>query len=355
MIAPESLIRPDILAMQAYPVPDASGYIKLDAMENPFELPAPLKAELSERLQAVLLNRYPQPAYHALKASIGARLGVPEGFPLLLGNGSDELIHLILQSCARDGAAALAPLPGFVMYAMSSQFNRVRFTGVPLTDTFALDMPAMRAAIARERPAVTFIAYPNNPTGNLWPDDEIEEIIRSAPGLVVIDEAYHPFACKSWMTRLPEFDNLIVMRTLSKLGLAGIRLGYMAGAAHWIEQFEKVRPPYNVNVLTEVAALFMLDHLDVLDAQAAQLRQMRDALFAALQALPGVTPFPSAANFILTRVPDATAWMAGLKSAGLLVKNVSGMHPTLANCLRLTVGTADENAQLLAALKELAT
>jgi histidinol-phosphate aminotransferase len=157
------------------------------------------------------------------------------------------------------------------------------------------------------------------------------------------------------MARLPEFDNLIVMRTLSKLGLAGIRLGYMAGAAHWIEQFEKVRPPYNVNVLTEAAALFMLDHLDVLDAQAAQLRQMRDVLFAALQAVPGVTPFPSAANFILTRVPDATAWMAGLKSAGLLVKNVSGVHPTLANCLRLTVGTADENAQLLAALKGLAT
>jgi histidinol-phosphate aminotransferase len=248
----------------------------------------------------------------------------------------------------------MAPLPGFVMYEMSARLNGVRFVGVPLAANFSLNLPAMLMAIAEHKPAVIFIAYPNNPTGNLWSDSDIEQIVRAAPGLVVIDEAYHPFAQQSWMSRLAQFDKVLVMRTLSKLGLAGIRLGYMAGSARWIEQFEKVRPPYNVNVLTEAAALFMLEHLDVLDAQAAQLRSERTRLFDALKQLKGVTPHPSAANFILTRVPDAAGWMAGLKARGILIKNVSGMHPLLSGCLRLTVGTPQENDRLMAALAELA-
>jgi histidinol-phosphate aminotransferase len=350
-----SPVRTDVQAMHAYAVPDASNFIKLDAMENPFDLPAPLKAELAQRLQSVLLNRYPQPAYAQLKARLVQTQQIPPSMPVMLGNGSDELIHLMVQACAKDGAAVLAPAPGFVMYAMSAQFNRVQYVGVPLTADFSLDMPAMRTAIAQHQPAIMFIAYPNNPTGNVWDDAQIEEILRSAPGLVVIDEAYFPFAQKTWMQRLPEFGNLIVMRTLSKLGLAGIRLGYMAGAPQWLEQFEKVRPPYNVNVLTETAALFVLDHLDVLDAQAAQLRAERTRLFAALQALPAVQPFESAANFILARVPDAPAWMAALKAHNILVKNVSAMHTTLSHCLRLTVGSPAENTALINALKQIAS
>jgi histidinol-phosphate aminotransferase len=352
---PSDIIRADITAMHAYAVPDASGFIKLDAMENPFDLPAPLKHELALRLQAVLLNRYPQPAYVALKNKLRQTQQVPEGCELMLGNGSDELIHLMLQACAKDGAASVAPAPGFVMYAMSAQFNRIKYVGVPLREDFALDMPAMRAAIAQEKPAIVWIAYPNNPTGNLWSDDDIAEIIRIAPGLVVIDEAYVPFAQKTWMGKLPAHRNLIVLRTLSKLGLAGIRLGYMAGHAEWINEFEKVRPPYNVSVLTEAAALFMLDHLDVLDAQAALLRSERARLFAALKTLPGVTPYPSDANFILTRVPDAAAWMNGLKARGVLVKNLSAAHTLTHNCLRLSVGAPEENTALIAALKELAS
>jgi histidinol-phosphate aminotransferase len=354
MTTPQDLIRADVLAMSAYPVPDASGFIKLDAMENPFDLPTPLKTQLAQRLTDVLLNRYPVPSYRAVKEQLAARLGVPEGCPVMLGNGSDELIHLVLQACAKPGAVALAPLPGFVMYEMSARLNGVKFVGVPLAANFSLNLPAMLMAIAEHKPAVIFIAYPNNPTGNLWSDSDIEQIVRAAPGLVVIDEAYHPFAQQSWMNRLAQFDKVLVMRTLSKLGLAGIRLGYMAGSARWIEQFEKVRPPYNVNVLTEAAALFMLEHLEVLDAQAAQLRSERTRLFDALRQMKGVTPHPSAANFILTRVPDAAGWMAGLKARGILIKNVSGMHPLLSGCLRLTVGTPQENDRLIAALTELA-
>jgi histidinol-phosphate aminotransferase len=350
-----NVIRADIAAMHAYAVPDASGFLKLDAMENPFDLPALLKAELTARLQAVLLNRYPVPSYAQLRARLAQTQNIPAGMPVMLGNGSDELIHLMIQACATEGAAVLAPAPGFVMYAMSAQFNRVQYVGVPLAADFSLDMPAMRAAIAQHQPAIIFIAYPNNPTGNLWDDAQIEELIRAAPGVVVIDEAYFPFAQKTWMQRLPEYENLIVLRTLSKLGLAGIRLGYMAGGARWIDEFEKVRPPYNVNVLTEAAALFVLDHLDVLDAQAAQLRAERTRLHAALASIKGVTPFESAANFILARVPDAAAWMAALKTHKILVKNVSGMHTTLTHCLRLTVGSPAENTALISALKQIAS
>lgn len=353
MLSP--LIRTDIQSMHAYAVPDASGFLKLDAMENPFDLPAPLKVELAQRLQAVLLNRYPVPSYAQLKAQLVQTQAIPAGMVVMLGNGSDELIHLMIQACATEHATVLAPAPGFVMVGMSAQFNRVQYVPVALKADFSLDMPAMRAAIQEHKPALIFIAYPNNPTGNVWDDVQIEEIIRSAPGLVVLDEAYFPFAQKTWMHRLPAFDNLIVMRTLSKLGLAGIRLGYMAGSPRWLNEFEKVRPPYNVNVLTETAALFVLEHLEVLDAQAAQLRAERKRLFTALQALPGVAPFPSAANFILTRVPDATAWMSTLKARKILVKNVSGMHATLAQCLRLTVGSPAENTVLINALQQIAS
>jgi histidinol-phosphate aminotransferase len=197
-----------------------------------------------------------------------------------------------------------------------------------------------------------YLAYPNNPTGTLYDDADIERVIAAASkSLVVIDEAYQPFAQQSWLPRAADFDNVVVMRTMSKLGLAGIRLGYLAGKASWTTEFDKVRPPYNVNVLTQAAAHFMLDHLDVLDAQAAELRTERTHLEDAIKALPGATVFPSAGNFLLVRVPDAAVVFETLLTSRVLVKNVSKMHPLLANCVRLTVGSAEENAQMIAALK----
>jgi histidinol-phosphate aminotransferase len=228
--------------------------------------------------------------------------------------------------------------------------------GVPLAADFSLDIDAMLQAIATHRPAVTYLAYPNNPTGALFDAQAMEAIIRAVgnDGLVIVDEAYQPFAQASFMPRLAEFDNLIVMRTVSKLGLAGIRLGYMAGSAALLTQFDKVRPPYNINVLTQAAAEFLLDHTDILDAQAARLRAERGRLAQALAALPGVTPFASDANFILLRIAtphaDANAVFANLLARKVLVKNVGKMHALLHDCLRITVSTPAENAQLLAAL-----
>jgi len=352
----ERIIRDDVRAMGAYHVPDAHGLVKLDAMENPYRLPEALRAELSARLGEVALNRYPVPSSEALREKLKAVMQVPAGMDVLLGNGSDEIINLLALAAAKPGAKVLAPVPGFVMYAMSAQFAGLGFVGVPLRADFTLDRDAMLAALAEHQPAIVYLAYPNNPTGNLFDAADMEAIVRAADGevcqsLVVVDEAYQPFAQQSWMPRLADFGNLLVMRTVSKLGLAGIRLGYVAGAPEWLSQLDKVRPPYNVNVLTEAAALFALEHVSVLDEQAAQLRSERANLVAALAGLPGVTVFPSAANFLLLRVPDSAQIFDRVLARGVLIKNVGKMHPLLANCLRVTVSTPEENAQFLAAFK----
>lgn len=353
----DNIIRPDVRALAAYHVPDSSGLVKLDAMENPYLLPQELREQLGRHLAEVALNRYPVPSYRALKAEICAQFGVPAGFDVVLGNGSDELIAIISLACAKPGAKVLAPMPGFVMYAMSAQFAGLEFVGVPLNPDFTLDLAAMLAAIAEHKPAIVYLAYPNNPTGTLYDANDFEQIIRAVgdSGIVVSDEAYQPFAPSSWMPRLVEFDNLVVMRTVSKLGLAGIRLGYMAASQALLQEFDKVRPPYNVNVLSEAAALFMLQHADVLEAQAQCLRDERTRLASALAALPEIVVFPSAANFLLIRVQsghiNAQNVFDKLLERKVLIKNVGKMHPLLKNCLRVTVGTPDENRQFLDALK----
>ena len=353
----ENVIRPDIRALASYHVADASGFVKLDAMENPYTLPEALRAELGRRLADVALNRYPVPSYAELKRKIVEKLGVPPGYRLALGNGSDELISILSIACATPGAKVLAPVPGFVMYAMSAKLAGMEFVGVPLRVDLSLDREAMLAAIAEHRPVITYLAYPNNPTGNLYDAADMVAIIEAVgdTGIVVVDEAYQPFAQASFMPRLPEFPNLVVMRTVSKLGLAGIRLGYMSASADLLAQFDKVRPPYNVNVLTQAAAEFLLDHVQVLDEQAVRLRAERASLTAELNALPGVSVFPSDANFLLVKVeapnPDVDVINAAMLERRVLIKNVGKMHPLLQNCLRVTVSTPEENRMFLDAFK----
>ncbi len=348
-------LRPDVQAMHAYAVQDCTGMVKLDAMENPYQLPLALQAELGQRLGALAVNRYPGARIDDLRAALARHVALPSGCALLLGNGSDELISLLALACAMPGASVLAPVPGFVMYAMSAQLQGLAFHGVPLTPDFELDEAAMLAAIEQHRPAITYLAYPNNPSANLWDDAVIERIILAVGeqgGLVVMDEAYQPFASKSYIDRMDRHGHVLLMRTLSKFGLAGVRLGYLMGPQALIEQLDKVRPPYNVSVLNCECALFALEHEAVFAAQALAIREQRAMLFEALADLPGVRAYPSDANMILLRVPDAQRSFNGLRQRKVLVKNVSSLHPLLANCLRLTVGTADENRLMLAALQE---
>lgn len=343
--------------MSGYHVPDASGFVKLDAMENPYRLPENLRTELGQRLAQAELNRYPF-SYAPMKAKICEKLDVPAGFDVVLGNGSDELISLVSVACAKPGAKVLAPLPAFVMYSIYARLAGLEFVGVPLKPDFTLDRDAMLAAIREHKPAITYLAYPNNPTGNLYDADTMVEIIKAVgnTGVVIVDEAYQPFAQASFMPRLKEFNNLVVMRTVSKLGLAGIRLGYMAADAALLAEFDKVRPPYNVNVLTLVTAEFVLDHLAVLDEQAALLRSERAKLSAALASLPGVEVFPSAANFLLIRIQgrglNADTVFSRLLERKILIKNAGKMHALLKDCLRVNVSTPQENTLFLEALRD---
>ncbi len=356
---PLRFIRQDIQSMAAYAVQDAAGMIKLDAMENPFALPLELQQALGERLGAVAINRYPGARIDDLKRALAAYIDLPPGHSLMLGNGSDELIALLTMACDAPGASVLAPVPGFVMYALSAQWQGLAFHGVPLTARFELDEAAMLAAMREHQPAITHIAYPNNPTANLWDANAIRRLIAEAAqygGLVVVDEAYQPFSSRSWLDEIrahPRANaNVLLMRTLSKFGLAGVRLGYLLGPTALVEQVDKLRPPYNVSVLNAECALFALEHADVFAAQALVIREQRQLLVQALGQMPRVEAFASEANMVLVRVPDAHACFDALKARGILVKNVSKMHPLLSQCIRLTVGTPAETAQLIRALSD---
>ncbi len=346
-------VRPGVQQLSAYHVPDASGLLKLDAMENPYTWPAKLKSDWLKRLQSVDVNRYPDPHAKRLMQQLRDTLDLPADIALLPGNGSDEIIQIIAMALGGAGRSILSVEPSFVMYRMIATFCGMDYKGVPLKAAdFSLDMPALLQAIDETKPAVVFLAYPNNPTGNLFDEQDVLRIIESAPGLVVLDEAYSAFSKHSFRKYLGQYDNLLLMGTLSKMGLAGLRFGFLCGPAAWLEQLDKVRLPYNINVLTQVSTEFALQHLDVFDTQTSAIRKQREIVFTVLDAMDGVQAFPSQANFILIRVREgqADSVFERLKQAGLLVKKLHGSHPMLQDCLRLTVGTAEQNIQLLAAL-----
>lgn len=347
-------IRPEVLATTAYHVPDAAGLIKLDAMENPYPWPEDIKQGWLEYLAGAEINRYPSPGAADLKAKLKREFAIPDSIDLLLGNGSDEIIQIIVQAISAEDTVFLAPEPSFSMYEVIAESARARFKGVPLRRDFSLNREAMLQALRDFEPAVVFLACPNNPTANLFAEQAITEIIEQAPGLVVVDEAYHIFAEQTFLTRIEEFDNLLIMRTMSKLGLAGLRLGFLAGPGQWISEFDKLRLPYNINLLTQMSTAFILDHTEILYEQAAKIRHGRDMLYNELQSMNDLTVWPSSTNFLLFRTEntDSSQVFENLKKEGVLIKNLKNSHPLLQNCLRVTVGTERENRAFLAALKK---
>jgi len=340
------MIRSDIKTLAAYHVQDASGLIKLDAMENPFTLPDDVQRILGERLAAAPINRYPDADMLALREKIAAHEGVRPD-QILIGNGSDEIIQMLIM--AVEPGSCAAPDPTFVMYEMISRWFKRPFTPVPLNDDFSLDADRFLQIASREKARLAFLACPNNPTGNLWPEETILRIRDNFSGLLVIDEAYAPFSERNH-THLAS-SHVLILKTFSKLGWAGLRLGYLIGDTSLIEQLNKVRLPYNINMLTQVAADVLFDHYDVFDQQAATIRQERARMATALAAIGGIEVFPSQANFITLRVQDADAVFEQLLARKILIKKLGG-SPLLHNCLRITIGTAEENKQLLQALKE---
>lgn len=347
-------VRPEIRALSAYKVADASGLIKLDAMENPYSLPVTLREALAQRLAGVSVNRYPDPEATQLNQALRQLWRVPADTAMIFGNGSDELIQLLAMVLGGPGRTIMGLEPGFVMYRMIATFTQSAYVGVDLAQDFSIDLSATLAAIDAHQPAVFFVACPNNPTGNLFDTAALAQIVEAVPGYVVIDEAYTAFTDADHLDWIQRYDNVLVMRTLSKVGLAGLRLGMLLGRPDIMDEINKVRLPYNINVLTQEAARFAVEHFDVLAGQTQRIRASRAQMADSLSTLPGVTVFESEANFILVRVPDAKGWFEGLKARGILVKCLNGAHPLLANTLRLTVGTETENESLINALRELA-
>ena len=352
-ITPENLLRAELANMQAYQVPDATGLIKLDAMENPYIFPQALQQQWLEELRSVELNRYPSPQASELKKVFQQAFSLSSKLELMFGNGSDELIQLLIMAVAKPGASILTVTPSFSMYKLIAEYVGVNVVEVPLQqDSFSLQMDVLLAEIQTHKPAVVFLACPNNPTGTLWPQDQIEEIIKQATGLVVIDEAYSPFAAYSMMPLVEKYPHALMMRTVSKMGLAGLRLGWMLGDAQWMGELDKMRLPYNINALTQASARFSLQNISVFSEQAKQICQQREKLSKAMRAMPKLQVFPSEANFILFKVLSGTASevFESLLSNKIIIKNVSN-NDLLENCLRVTVGTEEENQAFLRALE----
>ncbi len=347
-------IKPELLAARAYHVPDGDGLIKLDAMENPYSLPGELREKILQVISDTEINRYPDPDARLLKQSLRMAMNIPDSMEIILGNGSDELIQIIALAVAHSGKKILTPEPGFMMYKIVADTVGAEYVGVDLNhDDFSLDRETMLSAIRKYQPAVVFLAYPNNPTGNLFDADTINQIIHTAPGLVIVDEAYSAFSEKTYMPQLGEFDNLLVMRTLSKSGLAGLRLGVLAGPAIWLNQLNKLRLPYNINTLSQKLAELVLSHYEILQQQAEIICINRGKLFEKLQMIESIHARQSAANFILFKSTNKSAdeIYSGLIKRGILIKNISASYPELKDYLRVTVGTEDENNTFITALE----
>ncbi|MGZ0018782.1 histidinol-phosphate transaminase [Nitrosomonas sp. wSCUT-2] len=352
-VHPELIFRPEILAISAYHVPPATGMIKLDAMENPYPLPLALREEIASLMEQAPINRYPDASAASLKSSLRRALAIPDDMSILLGNGSDEIIQIIAMAAAKPSAVLMSVEPAFVMFRMIATFTNIRYVGVPLKQDFSLDLDLMLSAIAKHKPAVIFLAYPNNPTGNLFDPEAIKQIIAATPGIVVVDEAYQAFADNSFIDELSEYPNLLLMRTLSKSGLAGLRLGLLIGRPEWLEQLEKLRLPYNIGIMTQLIAEKVLQHTAILSEQAEAIKSERAKMNAFFATMKNVEAYPSKANFILFRVNKAGQIFQALKQRKILIKNLDGTHPLLENCLRVTIGTPEENSQFCMALQSL--
>lgn len=355
------LVTRGIRPLVAYHVPRPDGIrAKLDANELPNSLPHDVAEALGRELAQVALNRYPEADPVELRALIAADLGVAPG-QLVFGNGSDELIALICAAFAepRPGktrAGVLYPDPSFVVYRLAALGHNLEPIEITLDDEMQLDFELVDDAIAGRQPNVAFFALPNNPTGTLWAPEKVAELAARHPDtLFVSDEAYIQYGGRTLLPRLPELPNLIVMRTLSKIGMASLRVGFVAASPAIVHELEKLRMPYNLGTLNQRAAVWLLkNHKAWLADRARDLLAERERLATALRAFPQVKVFPSEANLLLVRIGKANdgqatrVWKA-LAAKGIMVRNFDRPGP-LAGCLRITPGTPAENELLLAEL-----
>lgn len=343
-------LRTDIRNINAYHVPSAKNMLKMDAMESPFGVPEELKDEFLEYISHSEVNRYPDANAKELQATLRSLMDIPKDFGVLLGNGSDELIQLLSLACS-SGDLIMSFEPSFVMYELVSKFAQLNYHGMPLDENFEIDLNSTLLAIKSKKPKLIFIAYPNNPTGNSFDYDVIREIIESTDALVVLDEAYYAYSEKSFLAEIKNFSNLVVLRTISKIGFAGLRLGLLVGSQETIEQLNKLRLPYNINILTQASANFLLKDRQRIVSNAKIIINERRRLYDELSLIPGLTVYPSQANFLLVKAENAKLLLESLKDSGILIKGFA-ISTQLENFVRISVGEAKENNVLLEYIKE---
>lgn len=348
------IIRSDVLAMTAYKVIECpEDCLKLDAMESPYEYSDEMRAELAKQLAHTPIHLYPTPKAQGLPQMLRERVGILEQADIVLGAGSDELIRLLTMLTGRSGSTMLTVEPSFVMYRVNAEFFGMKYVGVPLNADFTLNLEAVLEAIATHQPQLIFIAYPNNPTGVPFAKADVEQIIAAAPGLVVIDEAYGAFSSHTFVPQAGLNEKLVVLRTLSKIGFAGLRVGYAVGHSSVMHELRKVTPPYNMNQLSLTAAKFALQYPQFIDEHINKQKSERERMRTMLKTWSQVQVFPSEANFITMRVPDAQVLWQAMLDHNILIKNLHGVHPLLEQCVRITVGKPEQNQLVLGVMQQL--
>ena len=340
------LVKEKVQSLKAYHVENIDCEIKLHANENSFPLPPEILKQFEEVFQSTELNRYPDPDCGPLKQTLAKRLNVaPEN--LAIGNGSDELIQILLQVFCDPGETVGFPDPTFAMYAIIAQGMGLKSQTHPLDDQWDFKAESFLETMETSQARIVFLSYPNNPTGNCFSASEVQKVIENFSGIVVLDEAYHDFAGKSFLSELSKHNNLVILRSLSKIGLAALRVGYAVADPIIIDQIDKVRLPYNSNSLSQRLTDRLLNHFAPVQKQLDALIKERNKMTQELSKLKSLKVFPSDANFVLFRLEqDSGTIFKRLMENGILVRNLS-QHPRLKNCLRVTIGTPDENRAFL--------
>ncbi len=341
-----------VLASSAYDASRPECRIKLDGNESPFDISAEVRERIIAAAQSVKLNRYPDPDCEWLRGVISEQTGVSPG-GIVFGNGSDELIQMALTAFCGASENVLVPTPTFSMYALTAANLGKNVFHESLDGAFDLDERAMLRSIKLHNPDIVFLASPNSPTGNLLSQAKVESVIAAAPGLVVVDEAYFHFCGKTHIDLMEKYENLAVMRTFSKIGLAAIRLGFLLMRPELAVQMSKIRLPYNINSLTQAAARVFFEDQTAFEKNVRIIVAEREKMFDSLRSIDGIKVFPSDANFFLIRFPDPAAAQkvhCELINKSILVRNFP--EGDISCCLRVTVGLAAENREFEKCLRE---
>ncbi len=345
----KKLAKPNVRALRAYQAKEIPCKIKLDANESPYGFKV---------LKSIRTNKYPDPEAKELR-KLAAKEFKIKTENILHGNGSDELIYNLISTF---GGPVLYPVPTFTMYGIISQALGEKKIEIPLDKYFDLDINEFIKTIKKKKPKLVFLSSPNNPTGNSFSSDRILRIVKQSKGLVVVDEAYQPFSDKkSFLLLLKKHKNLIILRTLSKIGLAGLRVGFMIAHRDIIHEVNKVRLPFNLNSLSQKIAFDVIQDKKRMHSFIKIIKAERKKLFHEMKKIDCLKIYPSDANFILFRVnPVKNKVSGGVKNAdtiyknllkkGVLIRNIKGI---IDGCLRVTVGTPKENAIFLRNLKQL--